>query len=124
MAENSCDLGRVLQATVIKEDFLTNYAIESIRLKTANSVRNEKKASVIKEELIAEEKYVDPSKSLFRYLFESNIQETIDNTDLDDPDNLQDTAMLETILDYTIMEAANTLQLVEFNNLKAICNSK
>ena len=124
ISENSCNLGKVLEATIIKESFLTNYATESIKLKTAESLRNEKQASILKEELIAEEKYVDPSKSLFRYLFEKNIQETIDNTELTDPDNLQDMAMLETILDYTIMEAANTLQLVEFNNLKAICNSK
>lgn len=124
ISENSCDLSRVLQATVIKEDFLTTYATESIKYKTAESLRSEKKASILKEELLSEEKYVDPSKSLFRYLFERNIQETIDNTDVTDPDNLQDMAMLETILDYTIMEAANTLQLVEFKNLKAICNAK
>jgi len=121
---NSCDLGRVLQNTVNKENFLTFYATESISLKTAKSVNDEKKGSIIKESLIQEEKYVDPSKSLFRYLLENNIQEVIDETSLTDPDNIQDTAMLETILDYTIMEAANTLQLVTFNNLKATCNSK
>jgi hypothetical protein len=121
---NSCDLGRVIENTVNSENMLTSYVIECIKLKTADSLKNEKKASIIKESLINEEKYVDPSKSLFRYLFENNIQETIDNTDLTDPDNLQDMAMLETILDYTIMETANTLKLVEFKNLKAICNCK
>lgn len=121
---DSCDLGRVLKETVEKEDMLTFYAIECIKLKTADSLKNEKKASIIKEQLINEDKYVDPTKSLFRYLFESNIRETIDQTNITDPDNLQDMAMLETILDYTILEAANTLQLVEFTNLKSICNSK
>ena len=121
---NSCDLGRVLQETVEKENFLTFYAIESIKFKTAESLKNEKQASILKEQLISENKYVDPSKSLFRYLFENNIRDTIDKTNITEPESLQDMAMLETILDYTIMEAANTLQLVEFTNLKSICNSK
>lgn len=121
---NSCDLGRVLQETINDENFLTFYAIESVKIKTAESLKNEKKASVIKEQLINEEKYVDPTNSLFRYLFVNNIQETIDQTDATDLENIQDMAMLETILDYTILEAANTLQLMEFKNLKAICNSK
>ena len=121
---NSCDLGRVLQETVDKENFLTFYAIESIKFKTAESLKNEKQASILKEQLISEDKYVDPSKSLFRYLFENNIRDTIDKTNVTEPESLQDMAMLETILDYTIMEAANTLQLVEFTNLKSICNSK
>lgn len=121
---DSCDLGRVLQETVEKENFLTFYAIESIKLKTAESLKNEKQASILKEQLISEDKYVDPSKSLFRYLFENNIRDTIDKTNITEPESLQDMAMLETILDYTIMEAANTLQLVEFTNLKSICNSK
>jgi hypothetical protein len=121
---NSCDLGRVLQETVEKENFLTFYAIESIKFKTAESLKNEKQASILKEQLISEDKYVDPSKSLFRYLFENNIRDTIDKTNVTEPESLQDMAMLETILDYTIMEAANTLQLVEFTNLKSICNSK
>jgi len=121
---NSCDLGRVLQETVEKENFLTFYAIESIKFKTADSLKNEKQASILKEQLINENKYVDPSKSLFRYLFENNIRDTIDKTNVTEPESLQDMAMLETILDYTILEAANTLQLVEFTNLKSICNSK
>lgn len=121
---DSCDLGRVLQETVEKENFLTFYAIESIKFKTAESLKNEKQASILKEQLISEDKYVDPSKSLFRYLFENNIRDTIDKTNITEPESLQDMAMLETILDYTIMEAANTLQLVEFTNLKSICNSK
>lgn len=121
---DSCDLGRVLQETVEKENFLTFYAIESIKFKTAESLKNEKQASILKEQLISEDKYVDPSKSLFRYLFENNIRDTIDKTNVTEPESLQDMAMLETILDYTIMEAANTLQLVEFTNLKSICNSK
>jgi len=119
---NSCDIGKVLEETVNDKNFLTFYATESIKLKTAESLRNEKKASIIKEELISEEKYVDPSKSLFRFLFESNIRDIIDKTDITDPENLQDMAMLETILDYTIMETANTLELVNFSNLKSICN--
>jgi hypothetical protein len=121
---DSCDLGRVLQNTVEKENFLTFYATESVKLKTANSIREEKKASIIKEQLIEEEKYVDPSKSLFRYLFENNIQDVIDQQDYKEADEIQDVALMETILDYTILEAANTLQLVEFTNLKTICNSK
>lgn len=121
---DSCDLGRVLQETVEKENFLTFYAIESIKFKAAESLKNEKQASILKEQLISEDKYVDPSKSLFRYLFENNIRDTIDKTNVTEPESLQDMAMLETILDYTIMEAANTLQLVEFTNLKSICNSK
>lgn len=121
---DSCDLGRVLQETVEKENLLTFYAIESIKFKTAESLKNEKQASILKEQLISEDKYVDPSKSLFRYLFENNIRDTIDKTNITEPESLQDMAMLETILDYTIMEAANTLQLVEFTNLKSICNSK
>lgn len=120
---NSCDLGRVIENTINEESFLTQFMIESIKAKTANSVRNEKQASIIKEELINEEKYVDPTKSLFRYLFENNIQETIEQTEITDPENLQDFAMLETILDYTILETANTAQLVEFRNIKSICNS-
>jgi hypothetical protein len=119
---NSCDIGKVLEETVNDKNFLTFYATESIKLKTAESLKNEKKASIIKEELINEEKYVDPSKSLFRFLFESNIRDIIDKTDITDPENLQDMAMLETILDYTIMETANTLELVNFSNLKSICN--
>lgn len=121
---NSCDLGRVLEETVNEENFLVFYATESIKLKTANSLKEEKKASIIKEQLINEERYVDPTKSLFRYLFESNIRSTIDETNITEPESLQDMAMLETILDYTIMETANTLQLVEFTNLKSICNRK
>lgn len=121
---NSCDLGRVIKETVEKEKFLTFYATESIKAKTAESIKEEKRASIIKENLINEERYVDPSKSLFRYLFENNIRDTIDKTNITEPDNLQDMAMLETILDYTIMESANTLQIVKFNNIKSICNSK
>lgn len=121
---NSCDLGRVIENTVNKENFLTFYATESISLKTAKSIKDEKKSSILKEQLINEEKYVDPSKSLFRYLLENNIQEVIDETTLTDPEDIQNSAMLETILDYTIMEAANTLELVKFTNLKTVCNTQ
>ena len=41
---------------------------------------------ISKEQLESEEKYIDPSKSLFRALFESNIQKTIDESKNNNPD--------------------------------------
>jgi len=116
--ENGIDVKKIIQKTLISEDMIGYYGIESIKLKTAECLRNEKKGSIIKEELESEGKYVDPNKSLFRKIFEKNIQETIEKCSETNPDSLQDISMVETILDYTILEAANTLQLVKFKNLK------
>jgi len=121
---NGIDIPNILQKTLLSEDMLSFYAIESIKAKTAECLKNEKECSIIKENLINEDKYIDPSKSLFRYLFENNIQDVIDNSDEKDPDVLQDLTMLETILDYTILETANTLQLVKFDNIKREISKK
>lgn len=116
--ETGVDTKNIIKRTVLSEDMLLFYATESIKLKTAECLKNEKKATVIKEQLESEEKYIDPSKSLFRALFESNIQKTIDESKNNNPDIIQDISMVETILDYTILETANTLQLADFRDLK------
>lgn len=124
-AENGVDVKNIIKKTILSEDMLMFFATESIKLKTAECLNNEKKGAIIKENLSNEDKYIDPSKSLFRYLFESNIQDVIEKSDEQDPDHLQDLSMVETILDYTILESANTLQLVNFsNNIKNIINKK
>ena len=117
------DIKKIIQKTILSEDMLLFYAIGDIKAKTAECLQNEKKSAIIKESLLNEDKYVDPSKTLFRYLFESNIKDVIEKSDEQDPQSLQDLSMVETILDYTILEAANTLQLVSFNNqLKKMIN--
>lgn len=112
------DTKNIIKKTILAEDMLLFYATESIKLKTAECLKNEKKATVIKEQLENDEKFVDPSKSLFRALFESNIQKTIDESKNNNPDIIQDISMVETILDYTILETANTLQLADFRDIK------
>lgn len=122
-SNSGVDIKKIIQRTILAEDMLMYYAIGDIKAKTAECLQNEKKSAIIKESLIKEDKYVDPSKTLFRYLFESNIKDVIEKSKERDPQALQDLSMVETILDYTILEAANTLQLVTFNNqLKKVIN--
>lgn len=116
------DVKSIIKKCILSEDLVMYYATESIKLKTADCLNTEKKGTILKEQLESEDKYVDPSKSLFRVLFEANIQDTIDNSTDIDPDSIQDISLVETILDYTILETANTLQLVKFRNLKKVLN--
>ena len=59
----------------------------------------------------------------FQSIIDTCKEEVIEKSDEQDPQSLQDLSMVETILDYTILEAANTLQLVSFNNqLKKMIN--
>lgn len=120
---DSFSLENVVKKTVLSEDMMLFFATESIKYKTAECVKNEKRCSVLKEELMAENKYVDPSKTLFRYLFENNIQSIIDESGETNGEKIQDLSLIETILDYTILEAANTLQIVSFGlNLNNVIN--
>ena len=56
-------------------------------------------------------------KTLFRKIFEEKVKEVISETSCNNTDAIENAALAEALLDYCLIETANTLQIIEFDNI-------
>lgn len=97
-------------AELRSQDESFNVATNYIKQKVSQAVGNEQRIAARRQELTEAEKYVDKdTKTLFRTLQEANIHadlaEGVEATDV------ADQALVESIIQYGIMEALNTLKV-------------
>lgn len=114
----SMDYGEILQETLEKEDLNIKFLESTIKAKLAECYRMEKKIGIKKNEFINEGVDFDQNKTLFRKIFEKNIKKTINESENTDPNFIQDMALMESLLDYCILESANTLEICNIDMRK------
>ena len=93
------------------------YLTGNIKFKEAACVQNEKKIVSLKEELSSEGIDNNADKTLFRKIFEEKVKEVISETSCNNTDAIENAALAEALLDYCLIETANTLQIIEFDNI-------
>lgn len=114
----SMDYGEILQETLEKEDLNIKFLESTIKAKLAECYRMEKKIGTKKNQFINEGVDFDQNKTLFRKIFEKNIKKTINESENTDPNFIQDMALMESLLDYCILESANTLEICNIDMRK------
>lgn len=114
----SMDYGEILQETLEKEDLNIKFLESTIKAKLAECYRMEKKIGIKKNQFINEGVDFDQNKTLFRKIFEKNIKKTINESENTDPNFIQDMALMESLLDYCILESANTLEICNIDMRK------
>jgi hypothetical protein len=106
----------LINNTFNNNDFEVNATTNAISDKVVKAISDEKASALLKEKYLKEEKYYDETKSLFRYIHESNVRNVIDQSDEEmKSDDVNEISMAESILDYTILETLNTCRLVNFD---------
>lgn len=95
--------------------------IDAIRGKVETAVKIEKDKAFDKCCQL-EESVIQPRKTIFRFLQESNVRNVVnESTELNkkmSKDDVMDISLAETILDYTMLEAAHTCKLIKIDTYK------
>lgn len=104
-------------------DVKLNFLVDNVSKKVIKAVADEKLLSKVKKNLKETEMYVKDEYSLFRSIHEANIGIMVHGKDQDkknmimneNADDLASKSLVNTIIDYTLIELLNTSKLIKFD---------
>ena len=111
-------LGSTVKNAIHDNDLEVNFAEKTVSDKVISAVGDEKTVSTVSEAMKEAGRFVSADKTLFRYLNESNIHVVLEENPEISKDDAMDLAMCESILQYTLLEMAYTLKLVDLDLTK------
>lgn len=127
--EENMNLKDLFDESIRLNGFELGIISHSIKLKASESVKIEKEIANIKNDLMHEnqnilvEKY--DTRSLFRCLQQKNMQRVLtEKAEEMEKEDMLNLTMLETLLDYTLLESMYTTKLLNFNLSNLMNNVK
>ena len=116
---NSIIEDEVFNEALKDNEFELEFVIPVIKSKLVEAINMEGKIAEERDKLINEDKYVDDQVTLFRVLMNKNIDNVIkESNENHDKENIKNAALAESMIDYTILETAHTLQLINIDYSK------